>query len=167
MKFENWRETHERGKRAKEEIASTRVSQGTRQMASDPANQRIHLESAVEEYDRLIQEKMGLEREIAVDFSRAAFTEAQSKIRRQYANGQGGLGAWLKHRTRMERDREKRVQRIKDIEQRIGQIKGRVKEERRNIAKISSESESIHVPLAPILEAILEELKAIRLLIRE
>lgn len=130
-----------------------RVSESTRKMSRPPSHD---VESFLEEYERLVQEKHDTQG-ILSGF-KGRMLQEQTNIRR---NGDTAHSArnWAIRRGELETERAKHCQRLDQINQRLVEIKDRAMDERAVKRKASVSSISVHEQYDM---AMLIELKGIR-----
>ncbi len=131
MKFDKFQDTQDQGRRIKEKVERTTASQGSRRDANlDPVD-AIQFESYEEESNHLKSRKLAIQEELSQHYSKAAFTNAQAKVRQQFHNRPNeSIKEWLRLRSSMQEKRNALAIEAQTIDNRLVQIKSKVINER-------------------------------------
>ena len=115
-----------------------------------------------------MRQKLDLEATLSTQFSKAAFSRAQMKVREQgRAGGRNTLVDWLKIRDQMENDRSIIVQELRALQVRISEVRPKAKQDRIDVHQEIVDTSTGSIRFGPLGVEILRELKAIHALLEK
>jgi hypothetical protein len=150
VKFDNWQGTDEQGRRVKEEVERTTMSQGSRDDARGAVSS-MRYESYEEEWTALIKRKIEIQQETTA-YSKTKMAAVREDIRRRFP-GHKGAAKWTRTADEMQERRRALTAELTRIEARLVEIKPRVKvaNERETDEKYKARSNEVVVVLNKIL----------------